>query len=150
MPRLSLAATDAQNGLREACVRLLRGLLDSGGAGVGSGEDRRLAAARALSQYGAQCNALHLTKSDVRFNTVAMTRNSGSSAELDILTSEATMRTTLVVLFLALTVNLNVVSGQSIDEAANNGHPDHVWTCPGFVDGYGLGFQALCGSCLLS
>ena len=24
------------------------------------------------------------------------------------------------------------------------------WTCPGFVDGYGLGFQALCGSCLLS
>ena len=25
-----------------------------------------------------------------------------------------------------------------------------VWTCPGFVDGYGLGFQALCGSCLLS
>ena len=37
------------------------------------------------------------------------------------------MRTTLVVLFLALTVNLNVVSGQSIDEAANNGHPDHVF-----------------------
>ena len=25
-----------------------------------------------------------------------------------------------------------------------------AWTCPGFVDGYGLGFQALCGSCLLS
>ena len=25
------------------------------------------------------------------------------------------------------------------------------WTCPGFVDGYGLGFQALCcGNCLLS
>ena len=24
------------------------------------------------------------------------------------------------------------------------------WACPGFVDGYGLGFQALCGSCLLS
>ena len=26
-----------------------------------------------------------------------------------------------------------------------------IWTCPGFVDGYGLGFQALCcGNCLLS
>ena len=27
---------------------------------------------------------------------------------------------------------------------------EEPWTCPGFVDGYGLGFQALCGSCLLS
>ena len=25
-----------------------------------------------------------------------------------------------------------------------------VWACPGSVDGYGLGFQALCCNCLLS
>ena len=27
---------------------------------------------------------------------------------------------------------------------------DIIWACPGSVDGYGLGFQALCCNCLLS
>lgn len=37
------------------------------------------------------------------------------------------MRTTLVVLFFALTANLTLVSGQSIDEAATNGQPAHAF-----------------------
>ena len=29
-------------------------------------------------------------------------------------------------------------------------YSNHAWACPGSVDGYGLGFQALCCNCLLS
>ena len=37
------------------------------------------------------------------------------------------MRTTRVVIFIALSMNLDVVLGQSTDEAANNHHLDHVF-----------------------
>ena len=37
------------------------------------------------------------------------------------------MRTTLMVIFLALTMNLDVALGQSTDKATNNHHLDHVF-----------------------
>ena len=42
-------------------------------------------------------------------------------------------------------------SGSCMDYTANPlGPPPNMWACPGSVDGYGLGSQALCCSCLLS
>ncbi len=48
-------------------------------------------------------------------------------------------------------IKLNRCTGATVVLLEHSEIPGERWTCPGFVDGYGLGFQALCcGNCLLS
>ena len=89
--------------------------------------DRGWRRVRAVRPQKSQCNVWLLTKGEASFNTIAMTPSDGSSARLGVQTLEATMRTTLVVMFLALTMNLDVVLGQSTDATANNHHLDRVF-----------------------